>query len=225
MDGSVISETFAATSSLAHCVIVYDLEIYDSGTADYVAYTATDMVLDDTLLKVTITSTDGTLDQVTNQMRVRASLSDGGSSTSGYQDIYFEILWTSICWSLTPTLDIQYANLETYVFGPTVSNTMPNIVTTPYPGTNCGTTSMEVIWPAKDRVEKFTTYSNGDFSVTSTDVYDLGEYSIGVRIWYDNYPTVEFMPQFKVTITECTPTRITPPATPIAEIIHVIGTK
>ena len=71
---------------------------------------------------------------------------------------------------------------------------MPSIVTTPYPGTNCGTTSQEVIWPVEDRVEKFTTYTNGDFSVISTDVYDEGEYVIKLRIWYDSYPTVEFYP-------------------------------
>ena len=168
-------------------------------------------------------SIDGTLDLITNKMKVRAATTD--TITVGtYQELTFEIAWSSICWFVTPAMLSTYPELQASVFGPTVTTPAPAMVNNPYPGSSCGLYTYQITWPPEDRARRFLTWTNGAVSVTSTDVLDAGTYGFGVTIQLVSYPTSIVTTGFKVIIDGCIIGSITPPTSTITEIIHVVGT-
>lgn len=225
LDNTLLQESFTGTSSLAHCSLIYEFLI-DDGTGTYVPYTDTHISVDTATQMVNAQSTDNTLDQTTNKMKIRAAVTDSAASTSSYSELTFEIYWSSVCWFVVPTIDGPYPDLETQVFGPTVTASAPIMVNDPYPGTDCGLYDFTLIWPVQDRAKRFLTWSpTYDVSVTSNEVLDAGTYGFTVRMQLVNYPTVTASTGFKVIIAACTIGSITPPTTPITEIIHVVGTS
>lgn len=133
LDGSVTLESFMGSSSLTECGLAYELEYWDG--AAYQPYINTHITLDDTLQRVTIASTDATLDQTTDQMRIRAATSNNGIQTGAYDEITFSVKWSNICYSGTVEVT-PYSNIYTQVYGDTQVESAPTITNSL--GIDCG---------------------------------------------------------------------------------------
>jgi len=73
LDGLFAFEYFTGTSSLSHCTLTYEFLIYDSSS--YVTYSDSDLTFISGTQQVNIASSDGALDGITDQMKIRAAVS------------------------------------------------------------------------------------------------------------------------------------------------------